>query len=541
MTSLGTLGSRRRRSATNGVFGGLGAVPSKYWPDDRVKAMQAQLNTQLSTAKCSTVLKPDGLIGPGTCGALAWAKSRGAPPAAYVAATADMDGGCKPFTPTAPTCPAGTTAGGFPYGLPFPVGVKDDTAYKWQYLLNTELSARGIPTVPEDGVFTTKTCDAMGAFVRSYKADPDNPTPDDSLLKILNQYQNQIVTACQAMALPATTTAAPKPTAPAPAPAASATDLMKQQQTMLNTWLVSVGYQPIRVTGVWDPATCGAGQLMQKTLPDTDPTKIALAKVLAQIKPLSGMPCGVTMQAVAPTRPPVSPPTAAQILQMQKLINSEVLRPGGYKLIPEDGKLAPATCGAASDTASAASIGRIRVSATLQTLLDHPGLLPACLPMKPWQFPQMAPAAKPVAVRSASLPPLNRDGECVINFNQKYAEIGVLQQQLNAVLVSNGYKPIPITNVWDAATCGALFELGGKFSPQASASCPHFYSVPLTCPTVTKPVKPVIALPPPAPAKKPNLAVPIGIAALVGVAALVIAKKKGLIMAAKAAGPAPAV
>jgi hypothetical protein len=222
---------------------------------------------------------------------------------------------------------------------------------------------------------------------------------------------------------------------------------------------------------------------------------------------------------------------------MQQLINREVLRPGGYKLIPEDGRLAPATCGAASDTASAASIGRIAVSTTLQNLLNHPGLLPACLPMKPWEFPKVAPATLPGGVRSPGLPPLNRDGECVINFGQTYAEIGALQQQLNDVLMQNGFRPIPITNVWDAATCGALFELGGKFSPRASPGCPHYYSVPLTCPTVTKPTKPLIAVAPP-PKKKPNIAIPLGIAALIGVSALVIAKKKGLIMAAKAAAPA---
>lgn len=537
MTALGSLGPRLRRSKRNGVFSGLGAAPSQWTVDARVKTMQGQLNTVLAGAGCSTKLTPDGLIGPASCGALAWAKARGAPPAAYIAATADIDAGCKPFKPTAPSCPA-AAAGSYPYGLPFPVGVKHDTAYKWQYMLNSELGARGLQTVPEDGIFTTATCNGMGAFVRSYQADPDNPTPDDTFLKLLNQYQNNIVSACQAMAQPTTTAAIPKPATPAPATTVSATDLMKQQQTMLNSWLVSVGYQPIRVTGVWDPATCGAGQFMTKTLPDSDPTKIALAKVLAQIKPLAGMPCGVTMDAVTPTRPPVSPPTSAQVLQMQKLINSEVLRPGGYKLIPEDGKLSVATCGAASDTASAASIGRIKVSSTLQTLLNHPGLLPACLPMKPWTFPTVATA--PVAAgpsRSPALPPLNRDGECVINFGQTYSEIGVLQQQLNDVLAQNGYKPIPITNRWDAATCGAMFELGGKFSPRPSSACPHYYSVPLSCPTVTKPARPVIA--PPAPvAKKTNLAVPLGIAALVGVAALVIAKKKGLIMAAKAAAPA---
>jgi hypothetical protein len=250
--------------------------------------------------------------------------------------------------------------------------------------------------------------------------------------------------------------------------------------------------------------------------------------VLARIKPLLGMPCGVTVQPIEPSRGAIAPPTSAQVLQMQKLINAEVLRPGKYKTIPENGKMSAATCGAASDTASASDIGRIRISATLQALLKHPGLLGACVPFKPWQFPQLAPAA--VTVRSSAQPPLNRDGECVINFGQKFAEIGVLQQQLNATLVANGYQPIPVTNTWDAATCGAMFELGGKFSPSASPSCPHYYSVPLSCPSVSKPVKPGVALP-----KQANLLLPLGIAALAGVAALVIAKKKGLIMAGKAA------
>lgn len=533
--SLGSLGGRSRRAGTHGVLGGLGAVPSKYWADSRVKTMQAQLTTALASQGCTTKLTADGLIGPGTCGALAWAKAKGAPPAAYVAAARDIDDGCKPFAATAPACPAGTgysapATSSQSYGLPFPLGVKNDTAYRWQYMLNSELGARGLQTVPEDGIFNAKTCAGFQTFIRSYQEDPDNPTPDDSFADLVVKNQKAIVAACTALLNPsAATPVAPPPLAPVPSVAsASGADLMRQQQTMLNTWLVSAGYQPIPVTGAWDGPTCGAGQLLTKSLPDTDPRKIAIAGVLAKIKPVLGMPCGVTVPAVEPRRPTVAPPTSTQVRQMQKLINSEVLRPGKYQTIPEDGKLSAVTCGAASDTASAADIGRIRVSATLQGLLKHPGLLAACLPLKPWQFPKLAPST-PV-VRSSALPPLNRDGECVINAGQKFAEIGVLQQQLNATLVANGYKPIPVTNTWDAATCGAMFELGGKFSPSASASCPHYYSVPLSCPSVARPVKPALPAP-----KQSNLLLPLGIAALVGVTALVIAKKKGLIMAGKAA------
>ena len=564
--SLGSLSSGRRRSGTNGVLGShLGATPSQWTVDARVKTLQSALNAQMGAARCSTVIGTDGLIGPGTCGALAWSKATGAPPSVYQTYAADFDAGCKTFTARAPACPAPTAASPATttatstattaaaagnYGLPFALGVKDATAAKWQYMLNSELAARGLPTVPEDGIFTTATCAGFGAFGRSYNADPNSPTPDDTFAGIVVQYQKGIVAACAALAQPAAAPPPPATVAAAPPPAApaiSASDLMRQQQTMLNAWLVSVGYLPIPVSGVWDGPTCGAGQLLVKTLSASDARVVALAGVLSKIKPLLGMPCGVTVPPVPPARPSAALPTSAQILQMQKLINAEVLVPGGYQLIPQDGTLGPATCGAASDTASAASIGRIQVSTTLQELLDHTGLLPGCVPFKPWQFPKTA--APLTAARSASLPPLNREGECVINFGQRYGEIGVLQQQLNATLASNGYKPIPVTSVWDAATCGAMFELGGRFSPRASSACPSFYSVPLSCPTVAKPskvavvVKPYVAPPPvvvkpyvaPPPVKRASMALPLGIAAVVGVAAIVYAKKKGLIMAAKKA------
>lgn len=105
MSNLGTLGGRPRRSSTNGVFGGFGAVPSEWQTDSRVKALQGALNAQMGGVGCTTMLKTDGLIGPLTCGALAWAKATGSPPAAYTAYASDMDAGCRPFTPKSPACP----------------------------------------------------------------------------------------------------------------------------------------------------------------------------------------------------------------------------------------------------------------------------------------------------------------------------------------------------------------------------------------------------------------------------------------------------
>lgn len=105
MSNLGSLGGRPRWS-TNGILGGgMGAVPSQWTPDSRVKSIQAALNAQMGGAGCTTALKTDGLIGPMTCGALAWSKATGSPPTAYTSSVSDMDAGCRPFAPKPPACP----------------------------------------------------------------------------------------------------------------------------------------------------------------------------------------------------------------------------------------------------------------------------------------------------------------------------------------------------------------------------------------------------------------------------------------------------
>jgi hypothetical protein len=92
------------------VLGGLGAAPTQWSADARVKALQTALTAQMKAVGCTTTLKSDGLIGPATCGALAWSKATGAPPAAYASAAADFDAGCKPLKAKAPVCPAPTAA-----------------------------------------------------------------------------------------------------------------------------------------------------------------------------------------------------------------------------------------------------------------------------------------------------------------------------------------------------------------------------------------------------------------------------------------------
>lgn len=119
VSNLGSLGARRRRSAANGILSGFGAVPSQWTVDSRVKALQTALNSQMSAAGCGTTLKADGLIGPMTCGALAWSKATGAAPGAYTSYAADMDAGCRSITAKAPACPTAVV----PAAQPVPVAV----------------------------------------------------------------------------------------------------------------------------------------------------------------------------------------------------------------------------------------------------------------------------------------------------------------------------------------------------------------------------------------------------------------------------------
>lgn len=119
-SKLGSLGSRRRRSSTNGILSGFGAVPSQWTIDSRVKTLQSALNSQMSAAGCGTTLKADGLIGPMTCGALAWSKATGSPPPSYTSYASDMDAGCRSIAAKAPACPTAVVPQPLPVVVPVP-------------------------------------------------------------------------------------------------------------------------------------------------------------------------------------------------------------------------------------------------------------------------------------------------------------------------------------------------------------------------------------------------------------------------------------
>lgn len=345
--SGGTSAASSSSSTSTSVSSG---VPTPYWPDSRVKSAQLLLNTELGKAKCSTVLKTDGLIGPGTCGALTWAVPRTGLSQDLIdlvrANAAAFQTACSKVTLTMPSCPAPVVA--------------------------------------------------------------PSPTPT-----------------------------------PAPAPAPDGKALMVSLQGLLNQALARFGYQAIPVSGKWDSATCGAGAAVNPLLPLGDPMRTAIGNLTLQVVAALGKPCGVTILGTPPTRIP----TAA----------------------------AP------------------------------------------------APAPAPARTTTTTTSTAKKPDPCFIEFGTANAVVAEMQADLNRLLDQNGYKPIPVSGKWDAASCGALYVLGGQFDPVIAACRGGYWSVPASCPQKILPTKKEA---------KPKLSANMlgfGLLAAASAVGLVIAKKRGLI------------
>ncbi len=82
--------------------------------------------------------------------------------------------------------------------------------------------------------------------------------------------------------------------------------------------------------------------------------------------------------------------------------------------------------------------------------------------------------------------------DCYVFEGNAGPHITDLQQQLNVSLEANGYEGIEATSVYDKATCGAIFELGGSFRPTYPAICTNVegeWLIPLECPGMILPTK----------------------------------------------------
>lgn len=86
--------------------------------------------------------------------------------------------------------------------------------------------------------------------------------------------------------------------------------------------------------------------------------------------------------------------------------------------------------------------------------------------------------------------------ECYVYEGDSGPHIQNLQTQINAALDAAGYLPIEVTGVYDKATCGAIFTLGGSFDPEYPAICTNVegeWVVPLQCHDMVLPKKPTEA------------------------------------------------
>lgn len=121
------------------------------------------------------------------------------------------------------------------------------------------------------------------------------------------------------------------------------------------------------------------------------------------------------------------------------------------------------------------------------------------LPVPPAAGGDTAPAAAPTApdapasvTTPTGAPCVNGSCDCYVNQGDEGEHITFLQHQLNAALDAAGYEGIPVTGVYDDATCGAVFTLGGSFEPPYPGLCSNpegEWVVPLKCPDMVLPQK----------------------------------------------------
>lgn len=145
---------------------------------------------------------------------------------------------------------------------------------------------------------------------------------------------------------------------------------------------------------------------------------------------------------------------AATVKQAQTQLNADLTK-GGYKTIAVDGKLGPATCGAAAYLYNTnPQQSRVWSDYNLYAYCGtspgtNPTLIGASAPLKSYVAPPTTIIAgqQPVAAITHQ-------------WGVQDSQMAELQTTINRSLDSLGMNPIPITQVLDAKTCGAMKWIG---------------------------------------------------------------------------------
>jgi hypothetical protein len=146
--------------------------------------------------------------------------------------------------------------------------------------------------------------------------------------------------------------------------------------------------------------------------------------------------------------------SAATVKQAQTALNADLSR-NGYKTITVDGKLGPATCGAASYL--------YNTSPRQSTVWTDYNLYAYCTNIartNPTLVGQNKPLTTFVAPQINIVQGQQVAASITHQWGQADTDMPALQAQINAILSSNGYNAIPLTGVLDAATCGAMKWIG---------------------------------------------------------------------------------
>jgi hypothetical protein len=215
---------------------------------------------------------------------------------------------------------------------------------------------------------------------------------------------------------------------------------------------------------------------------------------------------------------------ASTVLAIQKKLNTE-LAANGFKTITADGKLGPATCGAAQ------YLYGMKVSTVYTHYNLGSGYCPAVT------NPTLVGQSSPVKTATLSVTTVTPSG---ISYAKNPAwqtadpNVPSLQQQINVALVANGYNPLAITGRLDAQTCGAMKWMrdttGQDLLSTTGTNC-QAYVMPTK--RTASVIKPSTTTAPTLIATKPktsqsSMAAIGGIAAL-GLIGYYFAKKKGLV------------
>lgn len=163
---------------------------------------------------------------------------------------------------------------------------------------------------------------------------------------------------------------------------------------------------------------------------------------------------------------------AATVKAAQTQLNKD-LAAAGLKAIAVDGKLGPATCGAASYMYN--SSPRQSTAWTDYNLyaycgsiaLTNPTLVGASTPLQS----QVASTTTIIAGQQPTVAPTPQWGV-------SDPTVAALQVTLNAILVQNGYMAIPVSGMLDAQTCGAMrwvkANTGQDYLFSSGANCQSF-------------------------------------------------------------------